>query len=114
MSATNWNRQYGPTVTPDSAIHVILPAVTYKQILTKFTVSNVSGAVSTATVTITPSGGAPVAVLVRQVPAQPTQGGIAELVELEGQILNAGDTLSFTDSAGAALAPMISIVQYVP
>lgn len=115
MSTTNWKRLYGPTVTPDSSAHVILTApANVNYVITKFIVSNVSGAAALMTIGITASGGALTQMVKKIIPCQPTAGGVIEIVELEGQILAAGDTLTFTDATGAALAPMISGVAYTP
>ncbi len=112
--STNWKRLYGPTITPDSSAHVILSAGTIGLVLTKFTVSNSTATAATCIIAITPSGGALAQVYERAVPGFPVQGGIMEVVELEGHILNPGDTVTFTDATGTVLTPMISGVQYTP
>lgn len=113
--STNWKRIYGPIVTPDSAAHVIV-TVDPKLVLviTKFSISNVTTTAATATISITPAGGTLVQVYEKVIPGYPVQGGIMEVVELEGAELNAGDTITFTDSAGAVLVPWISGVYYTP
>ena len=113
--STNWKRFYGPTVTPDSSAHVLLAAQTLLVgVITKFTISNITATAAAATIAITPSGGALAQVYEKVIPGQPVQGGIMEVVELEGHELNPGDTLTFTDAAGGALVVWISGVYYTP
>jgi len=113
--STNWKRLYGPIVTPDNAAHVILTVpAQLAYVIGKFTISNNNAAAATATIGITPNGGALAQVYEKVIPGFPVQGGIMEVVELEGAILNAGDTITFTDSAGGQLIPFISGVAYTP
>lgn len=113
--STNWTRLYGPIVAPDNAAHDILTApVNVAYVLTKFTVSNVTASAATATITFTPFGGVAAQVVEKVIPGFPTVGGIVEIVELEGQIMNPGDKITFTDGTGASLAPMISGTAYTP
>jgi len=46
------------------------------------------------------------------VPGYPTLGGCVEVTQLEGQILDAGDTITFTDVTGSVLVPFISGTAY--
>ena len=111
--ATQWKRQYGPIVTPDAAAHTLITVPANQSfVITKFTISNNSGSAAQATITVTPSGGALAQVYKKIIPAAPVQGGVIEVVELEGQILGAADTLAFTDATGTVLIPYISGVAY--
>lgn len=113
MASTLWKRLYGPVVAIDTSSHVLLTAAANTaDVITKFTVSNVTGTAALATITITPSGGAGFQVIQKVIPGFPTMGGVVEIVELEGHILNAGDALTFTAGTANALAPMISGVAY--
>ena len=113
--STNWKKQYGPIVSPDSSPHIILTVPAQLElVITKYTVSNNNAAAATLTISVTPSGGTLAQVYERVVPGFPVQGGIAEIVELEGQMLNAGDTITSTDSAGGQLVTWISGVLYTP
>ncbi len=113
--STQWKKLYGPIVTPDSSAHIIYPVpANVSAVITKFSISNVTATAAVATIQITPAAGTIVLVFERSVPGKPVNGGIMEVAELEGQILNAGDTITFTDATGAALAPWISGVLYTP
>lgn len=111
--ATQWKRQYGPTVTPDAAAHTLITiGANQSFVITKFTVSNNSGSAATATIKVTPAGGALSQIYSKVIPAAPVSGGVIEVVELEGQILGPADTLAFTDGTGGVLIPWISGVAY--
>lgn len=113
--STNWKRIYGPIVAPDSSAHVIVTVNTgLVLVITKFSISNITTSAATATIAVTPSGGSLVQVYQKVIPQYPVQGGIMEVAELEGAELNAGDTITFTDATGSALAPWISGVYYTP
>jgi hypothetical protein len=112
--STQWKRQYGPIVTPDANPHVIIPASTSGFVIGKFAISNNSVSAATAVISVTPVGGALAQVYRRDVPGYPIQGGCLEVVEIEGQTLNAGDTLTFQDLTGGVLIPFISGVAYTP
>lgn len=112
--STNWKRQYGPTVAAGTGKTVIIAAQTFALILSKVIVSNVGAGAALGTFFINPAGAGDVQVWQRQIPIAPVTGNPMEAVELEGQILNAGDTLSFQSDTAAYLAPMVSVVQYTP
>lgn len=111
--ATSWKRLYGPIVAAGTgAVAILTVPANQSYVITKFTISNVSGAAATATVQITPAGGVIAQVYQKVIPLPPIQGGVIEVVELEGQILGAGDVVTFTAGTAAALSPMISGVAY--
>lgn len=113
MASTNWKKLYGPIVAAGTgAVDLYTSPANVSTVITKFSISNVTGTAATGTITITPSGGAAAQVWNKVVPGYPTLGGVIEVAELEGQILAAGDKITFTAGTGNALAPMISGVQY--
>lgn len=108
--ATNWKKLYGPTLAvPTSAVVIYTAATQTAVIITKFTISNVTGTAALATISI---GG--VQVYQRSIPGYPVNGGITEVVELEGHELSAGDAITFTAGTASALAPYLSGVEYQP
>lgn len=113
MASTLWKRLYGPLVAVvNTAVDLFTVPVNTAYVMTKFIVSNVTGTAALATITITPAAGAAAQVVEKVIPGFPTMGGVIEIVELEGQILNAGDKLTFTAGTANALSPMISGVVY--
>tara|TARA_R110000868_G_scaffold140401_1_gene355947 strand:- start:418 stop:765 length:348 start_codon:yes stop_codon:yes gene_type:complete len=114
--STNWKRLYGPTTaTGTGAVAVLTSPANTAYVLTKLTVSNVTATAALATLSITPSGGAGlVQVWQKTIPGYPTTGSTMEVAELEGQILGAGDILTFTSGTANALSLMVSGVAYTP
>lgn len=115
MASTLWKRLYGPLVAAGTgAVDILTAPANSAYVMTKFIVSNVTGTAALATISITPAGGAAAQIIQKVIPGYPTMGGVIEIVELEGQILNAGDKVTFTAGTANALSTMISGVQYNP
>jgi len=108
--ATNWKKLYGPTTAANTSANVIYTTpVQTSVVLTKVTISNISGTAALATLAINS-----IQLFQRSVPGYPTQGGVLEVTELEGHTLSATDTITFTAGTANVLALMISGVEYQP
>ena len=113
MASTNWKNLYPLTLaTTTGAVAILTVPANQSNVITKFTISNITGTAALGTIAITPSGGTLRQVWSGNVPAAPTMGGVVEVVELEGQILSPGDVVTFTAGTANALCPMISGVAY--
>lgn len=113
MASTNWKNLYPLTLaTTTGAAAILTVPVNQSNVITKFTVSNITGTAALGIIEITPAGGTIRQVWSKIVPGSPTMGGVIEVVELEGQILGPGDVVTFTAGTANALCPMISGVAY--
>lgn len=113
MASTNWKNLYPLTLaTTTGAVAILTVPANQSNVITKFTVSNITATAALGTLEITPSGGTKRQVWQKVIPGYPTMGGLIEVVELEGQILGPGDVVTFTAGTANALCPMISGVAY--
>lgn len=113
MASTNWKNLYGPILAAvNTAVDILTVPANQSNVITKFTVSNITTTAALGTLAITPAGGTLRQVWQKVIPGYPTMGGVIEVVELEGQILGPGDKVTFTAGTANALCPMISGVAY--
>lgn len=113
MASTNLKNFYGPEKLPDTSDHdaVTVPA-NQSNLITKFTVNNITGTAAVFTATITPSGGSAVQVFQGTIPGAPITGSTIEVSALQGQTLDPGDVLTVNSGTANTLVVMISGIAY--